>query len=224
MNPGQWKTLHAGELAFFAKISASISHEIKNHLAIINEQNGLLGDLLAMTERGGVLPASRLRTGVGDISRQVVLTDTIVRRFNTFVHTADRALDNVDVGDFLSLLAHIAGRLVRLKEMSLEVHKCPEHILMRTHPFEFLHILYVCLEILLNGGAVGKQIHLGFSPEAENVLVVFTAAEGLNQENVNLDLPLLLLLSDRLQVVIASSNATGILTLRFPLNLDSRLD
>ena len=34
------------EIGFMGKVSASLSHEIKNTLAIINESVGLMGDLL----------------------------------------------------------------------------------------------------------------------------------------------------------------------------------
>ena len=34
------------EIGFMGKVTASLSHEIKNTLAIINESAGLMGDLL----------------------------------------------------------------------------------------------------------------------------------------------------------------------------------
>ena len=40
-------------LQFFGRMSASISHEIKNVLAIINENAGLLEDFSLMADRGG---------------------------------------------------------------------------------------------------------------------------------------------------------------------------
>ena len=39
-------------LRFFGKISASISHEIKNAIAVMNENAGLIKDLIMMAERG----------------------------------------------------------------------------------------------------------------------------------------------------------------------------
>jgi len=39
-------------LRFFGKIVASISHEIKNVMAIINEKAGLIKDLTLMAEKG----------------------------------------------------------------------------------------------------------------------------------------------------------------------------
>jgi hypothetical protein len=39
-------------LQFYGKITASVSHEIKNVLAIINENAGLLEDFTFMADRG----------------------------------------------------------------------------------------------------------------------------------------------------------------------------
>ena len=48
-------------LQFFSQISASISHELKNVLGIINENAGLLEDLTLMAERGVPLDPVRLK-------------------------------------------------------------------------------------------------------------------------------------------------------------------
>jgi hypothetical protein len=39
-------------LAFFGRVNASISHELKNVMAIISETTGLLGDLSEMASTG----------------------------------------------------------------------------------------------------------------------------------------------------------------------------
>jgi hypothetical protein len=61
-------------LAFFGKVNASISHELKNVMAIISETAGLLGDLSEMA-RGGhpsipicfpVAPKASSRKSSGD--------------------------------------------------------------------------------------------------------------------------------------------------------------
>ena len=48
-------------LQFFGRISASISHEIKNVLAIVNENAGLLEDYSIMAEGGMPLDPARLK-------------------------------------------------------------------------------------------------------------------------------------------------------------------
>ncbi|NNG12708.1 MAG: sensor histidine kinase, partial [Halobacteria archaeon] len=49
MDPEQGHKV-AQELRYFGKVTASISHELKNVLAILNEHTGLLQDLTAMAE------------------------------------------------------------------------------------------------------------------------------------------------------------------------------
>ncbi len=229
MNPDQWKQLHAGELAFFAKISASISHEIKNHLAIINEQNGLIGDLLHMAERGKPLSAERLAAVVRDVAKQVSKTDYIVRRFNTFAHTADSPVKSIDVPDFLNLLVELAARPARLKEMSAALAPCPEHVLIRTHPFEFLHVLYSCLNSLFNHAAPGDRVIISLVSEREQVRILM-AVEGEAGEGhcptpdaLSEDGSLRLLL-DRLQARLPADHEQSALALVFPVDLDPEAD
>jgi len=54
----------------FAKISAAISHEIKNTLSIINENAGLLEDYAQMAEQTGGLPLDRVLSITQTIAKQ----------------------------------------------------------------------------------------------------------------------------------------------------------
>ena len=55
------KTVAETGLQFFGEITASNSHEIKNILAIINENAGLLEDLALMYDRGAQIEPQRLK-------------------------------------------------------------------------------------------------------------------------------------------------------------------
>lgn len=52
-------------IQFFGKMSASISHEIKNVLAVINENAGLLEDICFMADRGKPIDTPRLKKNSG---------------------------------------------------------------------------------------------------------------------------------------------------------------
>lgn len=217
MQAEQWKILHAGELAFFARIAASISHEIKNHLAIINEQNGLLGDLLALAAKSGETPASRMDAVVNDISKQITLTDTIVRRFNAFAHTADKAAATVDAGDSLALLAQIGGRLARLKEKRLVVDTLPGHVLIRTNHFALLHLLYVCLNMLLDGE--GEQVTLGLEAGEREVRILMRAQGGVDRERFSGEDQVLLVLLDMLGAGFSADYRQGRIVVTMPRDM-----
>ena len=65
-------------LQFLGKINASISHEIKNVLAVINENAGLIKDMLIMAEKGRPLDNARINTQVEKVLAQVRRADKIV--------------------------------------------------------------------------------------------------------------------------------------------------
>lgn len=220
MQTEQWKILHAGELAFFASISASVSHEIKNHLAIINEQNGLIGDYLDIGSKGMPAPLEKIRNVVQGVTKQVALTDHIVRRFNMFAHTGDTPVKSIDVSDFLHLLVDISVRQVRNSEMRLELEEMPTNIIIRTHPFEFLHVLHSCLSIILKNGAQGDTVSLGFSVEEQGVSVVLSAPEGLKKEAFQPLDPTVSLLMERLQIRFTWDPNKLRLSLVFPMGID----
>ena len=77
----------------FAKISAAISHEIKNTLSIINENAGLLEDYAQMVEHsGGGVAVERVRAVTQTIAKQVDRSNTIMKNLNRFAHSADTSL------------------------------------------------------------------------------------------------------------------------------------
>ena len=66
-------------LKFFGKMSATISHEINNALAIINENAGLMQDFTHMVDKGIPLDPKRLNTLAGKIIQQVRRAEGIVK-------------------------------------------------------------------------------------------------------------------------------------------------
>ena len=71
-------------LKFFGGVVASISHEIKNRLAIINENAGLLEDLVLMSERGMEIDSERLKRLADSLKNQVSTADGIIKKMNQF--------------------------------------------------------------------------------------------------------------------------------------------
>ena len=69
--PAQYDTIGESGLQFFGKVSASISHELKNVLAIINENAGLLEDLTLAAQRGKAIDPERLNRTAGNFLKQI---------------------------------------------------------------------------------------------------------------------------------------------------------
>ena len=72
------------DLAFFGKVNASISHELKNILAIISEAAGLLQDLTAIATKGQKIELEMLNTCSQDIVEEIQRGFTTIKQMNTF--------------------------------------------------------------------------------------------------------------------------------------------
>jgi C4-dicarboxylate-specific signal transduction histidine kinase len=145
----QWETIAQEGFHFFGKMSASISHEIKNALAIINEKAGLLEDFTVLAGQGRPIDPERLKTLAGDIMKQIQRADGLVKRMNRFAHSSDDPFKMIDLGETLELITSIAQRLASMREARVEFI-LPDHpVMVVTNPFLLENLIWSCLEFLL---------------------------------------------------------------------------
>ena len=85
-------------LRFFGRISAAVSHDLKNVLSIINEKTGLLEDFCMMANRGGAVDLARIDAIAAQVKTQVARADQLIRRFNQFAHTTDHPVAATNIG------------------------------------------------------------------------------------------------------------------------------
>lgn len=132
------------ELQFFGRICASVSHDIKNVLAVVNEGAGLLSDLSLMAEKGTPLDPARLRSVSESIQAQIRRGDGIIKDMNTFAHSVDEPVGNVSLADVISLVVSLATRLARAKSVSLELGECGEAV-VRTDIYGLEYLLHAMI-------------------------------------------------------------------------------
>ena len=145
----QWETIAREGFQFFGKMSASISHEIKNALAIINESAGLLEDFSLLADKGRPIDPERLKGLAQSVLKQVQRADGLVKKMNRFAHSADDAIRIFDVGEALDLVISLVQRLAAMREARVEL-VLPDHPVMAvTNLFLLENIIWLCLEFLL---------------------------------------------------------------------------
>ena len=150
MPEAYWGESGKESLAFFGKMSACISHEIKNHLAIINEQTGLLGDLLLMAERGRALDTERFKELAQDISRQVNRADQAVKSLNRLAHSVDELLCVLDLNETVGLIVSISNRIASVKGLSLEMDFSTSSVQVESNPFLLMCIVFLYLDTAMS--------------------------------------------------------------------------
>lgn len=139
------------ELQFFGRVSASVSHEIKNVLAVINEGAGLLEDLTMMAEKGMPIAPDKLQHVARSILGQVKRGDRIVRNMNAFSHSVDQAVHAVDVDETVRLMVALCSRMAAMKNVALDVDQA-DSVRLCTSPYGLERLLHAAIAAGLDGG------------------------------------------------------------------------
>jgi hypothetical protein len=128
-------------LAFFGRVNASISHELKNIMAIISETAGLLGDLSEMASTEAPVDPDILKSSTDSIMEEIQRGFTTIRQMNRFSHSVDAPIVSIDLTQLLDLVGHLSTYLsfageIRLTPLDGDPPK------VRTCPFILLAIVY----------------------------------------------------------------------------------
>lgn len=134
------------ELAFMGKVNASLSHEIKNTLAIINESVGLMGDLLGKEPPADWEAYPRLKSIIASIEEQVQRSGAIIKRLNRFAHSTDKPVAAVDLNELVEEITTLAQRFARLRGVKLEVKLASEPLVIHSDPFRIQQVIFAFIE------------------------------------------------------------------------------
>jgi C4-dicarboxylate-specific signal transduction histidine kinase len=164
---------------FFGKMTASISHEIKNVLAIINENAGLLEDYTLMAEKGKAIDPERLKKLAGKVKSQVQRADGIMKNLNKLAQTIDESTAHVDLNETLDLVTVLAGRFAFVQGVTLD-RKQPENpVGITTSSFLMQNILWLCLEFAMEVSGEEKKVGLVTEKTETGARVRFTQLNRL---------------------------------------------
>ena len=137
------------DLQFYGAMSAAVSHEIKNAISVINENAGLLKDLILMADKGIPLKPDKLISIADAIARQVKRADDLTRHMNRFAHSADAYSDTAHLGELTENLCAVGKRFAQLKGIRFERDFPGEPLQVQTSPFHLKHLLWRYLRCAL---------------------------------------------------------------------------
>lgn len=168
-------------LRFFGKMSAANAHEIKNALAVINENAGLLGDLVAMAEKGVPMDPQRLGRLAEKIKEQVLRADEIAKSTNRFAHSVDKMHGPAHLGQSLALVKTMAMRFATQRHIGLEIVAGKPSITLPMQPFMLLHLLWLCLRCAMESTNAEKTIQIEMKRAESGTSVRFGPLSNLKK-------------------------------------------
>ncbi len=166
-------------LQFFGKMTASISHEIKNVLAIINENAGLLEDLALLSDRGAAIEPQRLKNMSRVVMKQVSRADAIMKNMNRLAHSVDESIKTIDLNDILELVVALSHRFAAMRDVSVDPKLGESPMMVRTAPFVLMNLLWLCLDFTMDAAGEDKIIELVTQKTEAGIQVFFKRLGGL---------------------------------------------
>lgn len=140
----QNSSVEASCVQVFGKVTASVSHEIKNVLAIINENAGLLDDIVLMGGPDQGVPPERVQAATKLIAKQVNRANIIIKNINRFAHSGDTPTSQEQLAEILNLMVALTDRQAAMKTISTTV-TCQDGLTFIAPMLVFESFLYLAL-------------------------------------------------------------------------------
>ncbi|MFH1862565.1 MAG: hypothetical protein ABH878_07090 [bacterium] len=147
-----------GNLAFFGKITASVSHELNNVMSIIEQTTGLIEDLCAGAAYGKPLSPEKLQEIATRVIKQVDRGAGIIKRLNYFAHSIDDPVKTFEANILVANLVELCQRFTAMKKVALEC-RCPDQVInLHSSPFALEHAIFLCIHLVLTASASHETI------------------------------------------------------------------
>jgi C4-dicarboxylate-specific signal transduction histidine kinase len=169
-------------LQFFGRISTSISHELKNVLAIVNENAGLLEDLTLMAERGQPIDPARLKKMAAAVQKQVGRADEILKNMNRFAHSIDETVAEIDLNPTIKLFMTLTDRFTAMRGVTVDLRLPDSPLTIRTAPFFLMNILWLGLDFSMSASGDEKRVELVVEETETSVRIRFRRLADLKEE------------------------------------------
>jgi signal transduction histidine kinase len=204
-------------LAFSGKITASVTHELKNVLGTIDQVNGLIEDLIEFGASDPDALPSKLENISERIIKQVERGSQLIDRLNAFAHMSDYGVGSTDIRSLVENITALSQRLAGLRKVELKVALPDDDVAIITSPFLFAQLYFAVVF-----AAIGVA-----KPESIVDIVLAEKADGAEVSvSVNLselsgeisEIPEITLLCEQLAARIEESiqDTTMIITIAFP--------
>lgn len=165
---------------FMGRMTATVSHDLCNVLATIQQASGLLGDYLALARKEsllsmGIRPKFKYDAKFADIIAQIAAQvnrgQDICEHLSALAHSPDEDQSGADMARASRLIAKLAGRVAKRHKVNLLVEEIPQTFLADVPLIDVLAALEAALlgvawecgenrDLRLVPGEEGDSVHV----------------------------------------------------------------
>ncbi len=172
MNHDWYEPVKKG-FSFSGKMTASATHEIKNSLAVIKENAGLLNDIALISDKEHPLSPEKMITISQRITKHVDRVNETVINMNRLAHSTDRFKTSVNIVDTLNFLKTITSRLTNNKGVKINITSTKDDIVLVTSPFLLKQLVWECICFLMDEMSESYEIEVNVAGNDNSVIIFF---------------------------------------------------
>ena len=177
---GKGSPMDTRQVALMGRITAAVTHEIKNILAIIKESSGLLEDIVHLGKSGAAPKAEQIEKVTSRIRAQVARGNEQLTSLNWLSHNVSDRGSSAEINEMSSEIVKLMQRFARSKQVELESQAADRDVTIHTDVARLLVVLVACIEYYLNRALPKSRILLrsgGAGAEA-TLEIVTGSADG----------------------------------------------
>jgi signal transduction histidine kinase len=206
-------------LAFFGKVNASISHELKNVMAIISETSGLLSDLSDLASTGKPIAPEMLKSCTGSIIEEIQRGFAIIRQMNRFSHSVDSPVQSVNLLDTLEMVIALSEYLNFSAKTRLRPDQGDAPVVL-TCPFLLQAVVYQTLVFAYKHTGPEAEIAIFIQPLDDSGWRIIFPGFDVNMFQVFPDAATIAM-AQSIGIAIRCDSATDQVEMDIPLSLEN---
>ncbi len=179
------------ELAFFGRMTASVTHEINNCIAIIGQVSGLLQDLCYSAQQGHPVELDKLCSNSQKVGGQVARIQEIVKRLNRFAHSVDNAVVCFNPCDTVHNLVDLCQRFASNRGVTLTMDGALDAVAIEGDPFCLQQAVFLCIDLAMEASRDGGSVNVAVISSGSGITITVVSSGPLSSDNNKLSLALL---------------------------------
>ncbi|MBI4965480.1 MAG: hypothetical protein HY913_19540 [Desulfomonile tiedjei] len=164
--------MEARKAAFMGKITAGVTHDMKNVLAIIKESAGLMEDLMALDKNNALPHKEKFSRSLSRIMDQVARGVDLSTKLNSFAHSPDEQETNMDLNEAIGQTTFVCHKAASLKGMSVKAVRHEKSVPVVADPLALQMLLFQCVVQLMDIVDAGSTIVLRPVPDNGRCVVI----------------------------------------------------
>ncbi len=210
------KLIHSG-MGFTADMTTSVTHELKNKLAIVNENAGIIQDFFYLEKQGRPMDMSRIEAITHKIQDQIRAADAIIKKLNRFAHTMAVLEEEVDLEQTLQVLLELTDHLTVKGKCEITIMPPKRSVMVTTNSFYLQNLLWEAIKTACAPENASKSIRISFEGDNDTLPGLLFFCEK-TQDMDSDDIPgLMKTLADYLRIrvrVLEEKNGFGLFWLK----------